>query len=92
MGIDRGTHDGGLSSKITAMYVGTCSDELLYDVLATKGCGKMKGGVTLVVEDHIHIRRKRGIRRQFAKQNKHGIWVILSADGSDELCATGVSE
>lgn len=58
MGVDGGTHEGSLSGKVTAMYVSTCSDELLYDVLTTKRCGEVKGRMTLVVKDRIHIEGK----------------------------------
>lgn len=90
MGIDGGTHEGSLSGKVTAVYVSTCSDELLYNILATKGRCKVKSRVALVVEDCVDIEGKGRIWGEFAKQIKNRTWVILSADGSDELCTTRI--
>lgn len=67
MGIDGGTYERCLSGKVTAVYVGTCSDELLHDVLATKGCCKMKGRVALVVNNCVDIEGKGRLRGEFAK-------------------------
>ena len=72
------------------MYVSTCNNELLYDVLPTKRCSKVKGRVALVVEDRVDIEGKGRIRGEFAKQVKNRSWIILSADDSDELCTTCV--
>lgn len=92
MGVDRGAHEGSLSDKVTAVYVSTCSDELLYYVLATKGCGEMKGRVSLVIEDSIHVERKGSVWGKFAKEMEKRAWIILSADGGDELCAASISK
>jgi hypothetical protein len=54
---------------VTAVYVSTC--KLLYDVLATNGCGEVKGGVVLVVEYH-DIKGKGRIWDEFARQMKIG--------------------
>lgn len=92
VGVDGGTHEGSFSGKVTAMYVSTYHDELVYDVLATKGCGKVKGRVALVVEDGVHVEWKGRIRCEFTEEIKDKSWIILSAYGSDELCTTCISE
>lgn len=90
MGVDGGTHERSLSDKVTAVYVSTCNNELLYDVLPTKRCSKVKGRVALVVEDRVDIEGKGRIWGEFAKRLKNRTWIILSADGSDELCMTRI--
>lgn len=70
VGVDGCTYEGSLSSKVTTMYIGTRSDELLYNVLATQRSGEVKGRVAFVIEDRIDFERQRRICSEFAKQSK----------------------